>query len=229
MEITIHQLIEGAHAAKGTTVVIDVFRAFSTACYVAACNAHLIYPVGSVDEAFSIKASNPDCILIGERQERKPEGFDYGNSPTQIRSVDFAGKDVVLTTSSGTQGIVHATNASEILTGSFVNVSAIIRYIRQTQPEQVSLVCMGFRCEYPTDEDTFLAEYIKNELEGKPNHFNEMIEILRKGDGSRFFAPENQAWSPSTDFDLCLDIDRFDFILKAEIHDERLCLKRTQI
>ncbi len=74
------------------------------------------------------------------------------------------------TTSSGTQGIVNATNADEIITGSFVNAAAIVRYISKKQPKIVSLVCMGYACEYPTDEDTLCAEYIKNELEGSTNN-----------------------------------------------------------
>ena len=67
---------------------------------------------------------------------------------------DLKGKTIVHTTSSGTQGIANAKNADEIITGSFVNAGAIVKYIQQKQPKTVSLVCMGYACEYPTDEDT---------------------------------------------------------------------------
>ena len=33
MDITIKEFIKGAQEAQGVTVIIDVFRAFSTACY----------------------------------------------------------------------------------------------------------------------------------------------------------------------------------------------------
>ncbi len=89
---------------------------------------------------------------------------------------NLQGKTIVHTTSSGTQGIANAKNADEIITGSFVNAGAIVRYIQKVKPEKVSLVCMGYACEYPTDEDTLCAEYIKNELEGIPNNFEEMVE-----------------------------------------------------
>jgi len=84
------------------------------------------------------------------------------------------------------------------------------------QPENVSLVCMGYACEYPTDEDTLCAGFIKNELEGVPNKFEKMVETIRNGSGARFFDPEKQDWSPQTDFDLCLDLNRFNFVLKVE-------------
>jgi 2-phosphosulfolactate phosphatase len=75
---------------------------------------------------------------------------------------------------------------------------------------------MGYSCQYPTDEDTLLAVYIKNELEGIPNDFKSMVEEIRNGDGARFFAPEKQEWAPSADFELCLSINRFNFVLKVE-------------
>jgi len=227
MEIKILQLLNGAKEARGLTVIIDVFRAFSTACYAFACGANKIIPIGEIERAYQLKESNPDYVLIGERNEQKPPGFDFGNSPSQLLAGNLIGKTIVHTTSSGTQGIANAKNADEIITGSFVNAGAIVNYIRQKQPKTVSLVCMGYACEYPTDEDTLCAEWIKSELkEAPPNlpqrggiktkSFTEMVEIIRHGSGARFFDPEKQSWSPQADFELCLDLNRFNFVLKVE-------------
>ena len=46
MNIQILQLIEGAKAARGLTVIIDVFRAFSVEAYLFAQGAEMIIPVG---------------------------------------------------------------------------------------------------------------------------------------------------------------------------------------
>jgi 2-phosphosulfolactate phosphatase len=215
MKVNILQLLEGAKRAEGLTVIIDVFRAFSTACYAIDAGIQGIYPVGDLEKAYQMKLENPDFILVGERNEQKPEGFDFGNSPSQLLEASLNGRIMVHTTSSGTQGIANATGASEILTGSFVNAQAIINYIRKQHPEQVSLVCMGYSCQYPTDEDTLLAVYIKNELEGVPNDFQSMVEQIRNGAGARFFAPEKQKWAPIADFNLCLSLNRFNFVLKV--------------
>jgi len=214
MHIDILQLTEGAKKAKGTTVVIDVFRAFSTACYLFAAGAERIIPVELVEEALQLKQQLPDAILLGERNEKKVEGFDFGNSPTHLLSHDFSGATIIMTTSSGTKGLMNATGADEILTGGFVNAGAIIRYLKSSDPGNISLVCMGYEGKRPTQEDTFLAEYIKAELSGEPTDFQQMKEILRTGDGARLLDPVNHTWSPARDFDLCLDLDRFDFIIR---------------
>jgi len=229
MNIKILQLLEGAKDARGLTVVIDVFRAFSTACYVYNFGAEKIIPVGDIEISYQIKNNNADYILLGERNEQKPLGFDFGNSPSQLIKEKITGKTIVHTTSSGTQGIANATCADEIITGSFVNAGAIVRYIWQQKPQNVSLVCMGYACEYPTDEDTLCAEYIKNELEGLPNNFQKMVETIRTGSGARFFDPEKQDWSPQKDFDLCLDLNRFNFVLKVEKEHSQNYLRRIEI
>ena len=229
MTVEILQLLEGARKARGLTVIIDVFRAFSTACYAYGSNIQRIYPVGDLEKAYQLKQINPEYILVGERNEQKPEGFDYGNSPSQLMTGNLSGKTMVHTTSSGTQGIANATHADEILTGSFVNAQAIINYIRKQNPEKVSLVCMGYSCQYPTDEDTLLAVYIKNELEGVPNDFPAMVEQIRKGDGARFFAPEKQDWAPVADFDLCLSLNRFNFVLKVEQENDLNYLRKIDV
>jgi 2-phosphosulfolactate phosphatase len=215
MEINILQLLDGAREARGLTVIIDVFRAFSTACYAFAGGAEKIIPVGSIEKAFDLKREHPHYLLMGERDEKKPSGFDFGNSPSQLRGQNIERKTLIHTTSSGTQGIEAAADAQQIITGSFVNAGAIVRYIQYRQPKIVSLVCMGYACEYPTDEDTLCAEYIRNQLNGFSNDYEKMKEIIREGTGKRFFDAESQLWAPEQDFDLCLDLNSFDFVLEA--------------
>lgn len=229
MDIQILQLIEGARVATGLTVVIDVFRAFSTACYAIDKGAKKIIPVGNIEKAYRLKEQNPEYILMGERNEMKPDGFDFGNSPAQLLNADLKGKTIVHTTSSGTQGIEAASHAPAIITGSFVNAGAIVQYIQKQNPETVSLVCMGYACEFPTDEDTLCAEYIRNELKGLPNDFEKMKTIIRKGSGKRFFEAEKQAWAPNDDFELCLNLNRFGFVLKVEKESTFNLLKKISI
>ncbi len=207
-------LIEGSLKAKGLTVIIDVFRAFSTACYLFNNGAERIITVATVEEALKLKEKNPEYILIGEKHEKKCPGFDFGNSPTHILNHDFSGKTIVHRTSSGTQGISNAKNASEILTGSFVNAEAVARYIKNSNPEIVSLVSMGYEGLRNTQEDDFCATYIENEINSIQTDFKKMVEVLISGDGARLLDPKNHLHSPSSDFNLCLDLNRFNFILR---------------
>ncbi len=226
MNVEILHLIEGAKQAVGLTVIIDVFRAFSTACYVVRNGARQIIPVGDVDLAYQLKEENPNYVLMGERKGKKLPGFDYGNSPTDIQTVDFSGKTVIQTTSAGTQGFANATDADELITGSFVNAEAIVSYIKKKSPEKVSLVCMGTWAVRLADEDTLCAEYIAGRLNNQKLDKKDIYTQLKDSKTARIFFDPTVKWAPEKDFDLCLNIGLCDFVLKAEkVENDLLALK----
>lgn len=215
MNIEIKHMIDGAKEAKGIVVIIDVFRAFSVEVYLANNNAYRIYPVGDKDIAYQYKKVNKEAILIGERKGVKLPNFDYGNSPSEIENIDFTGKEVVHTTSAGTQGIANAINADEIITGSLVNSKAIAKYIKDKNPENVTLVAMGIGGEADSDEDTLCAYYIKSLIEGKELDISESIKNLKKTSGAKFFKKELNTVFPKRDFYLCTETNKFNFILRV--------------
>src|SRR5512139_897465 len=143
MQIEVLDHVAGASRARGIAVVIDVFRAFTVAPHAIAAGASRVLPAGEIEEALAIRQTLPDALLVGERHARKLPGFDAGNSPTEILALGVAGRPVIHTTHAGTQGLVNATGAVEVLTGSMVNVSAIARYVESRAPSQVTLVRMG--------------------------------------------------------------------------------------
>jgi 2-phosphosulfolactate phosphatase len=216
MQIEILEFVEGAKRAKGVTVIIDVFRAFSVACYAFDSGAVKLIVTSEVQKAFDLKKSYRNSILTGERGERKIEGFDFGNSPTEILKADLTGKSVIQTTTAGTNGLINAINAGVLLTGSIVNAGAVVKYIKSLEPEYVSLVAMGYRASTSAEEDLICAEMIRAGLTGKNISFDKKIAELRYGSGSRFFDPANLSYSPPTDFFLCTMINRFSFVLKGE-------------
>jgi len=216
MKIEITEFVEGARQAKGLTVIIDVFRAFSVECYAFDAGAARIIATGEPGEAFELKKRYSKAILVGEREERKIKGFDYGNSPTEIIKTDLTGKTVIHTTTAGTSGLVSAINADQLLAGSLVNASATASYIAASKPERVTLVAMGYRATEPAEEDLLCAEYMESLITGRNGNFDPRISNLRNTSGKRFFKPENIDFSPPTDFFLCTMADRFSFVLKAE-------------
>lgn len=84
IKINILDLIEGAKKARGISVIIDVFKAFSFECYAVQNNVKKIIPVASKELAYELKRKNPDYLLAGERKGIMLADFDYENSPTQI-------------------------------------------------------------------------------------------------------------------------------------------------
>ena len=222
MEIEILQQLEGARKARGCAVIIDVFRAVTVQCHAFDRGAARVYPVSRVEEAMALKAEHPEYLLAGERETKKLPGFDFGNSPFHISMADLAGKTLVHTTSAGTQGIIAAKAADELLLGALVNASATAEYIRRKAPAHVSLVCMGYEAKRPSDEDTLCAEYIQSLLIGEPFNKHKAVEQLRNGEGKRFFVPQNVSFAPPEDFYLATEFDRFSFALKIFYDEHQL-------
>ena len=216
MQIECLDHVAGARAARGIAVVIDVFRAFSVAPHAFDRGAARVLPVGEVEEARELGRRFPGAVLAGERHARKLPGFDAGNSPTEIRALDLRGKVLVHTTHAGTQGLVNANGADEVLTGAFVNISAVQRYLQRRAPDCVSLVRMGHEARERCAEDDLYADCLKRMLLGQTAPLDEVRERLRNAPAAlKFFDPACD-WAPLEDFHYCTEVDRFDFVLRLK-------------
>ena len=227
MRIKMLELLTGAREAAGTAVVIDVFRACSVACYAFAAGAERILPVDTVEDARALRAAHPDYLLAGERHCLKIEGFDFGNSPSEVKDADLAGKTLVHATSAGTRGLFSAMdNADRVLTCSFPNMAATAQAILEEDPEVVSIVAMGRAGVAHAPEDKLCAMYLANILQGVPNAFAAIPKFLRTSVSADIFFGET-AIVPEEDFGLCLTLDAFDFYLEAvRLPDGRPALAR---
>lgn len=211
MNIEIIRSLEDAHKATGLAVIIDVYRAFSTEAYIFANGASKIIPVLDLEQAYTLKKENPEYLLVGERKGVKPEGFDFGNGPSEVLDIDFSGKTIIHTTSNGTKGLINAANAEAVLTGSFVVANGIVQYIKNNNFQNISLIATA---PYPEEEneDVLLAYYIRDILNNKEVDESEIKNQLATTSATSFLL--NEAGVPQTDIDLCLDFHRFNFVIK---------------
>jgi 2-phosphosulfolactate phosphatase len=200
-------------------VVIDVFRAFSTACYAVAAGARVV-PVGDIGDALALGARHPDWLLAGERHGRDLPGFHFGNSPARIAASALAGRTLVHTTHSGTQGLTQASAADEVLTGSLVNAAALVRYLRRQSPRQVSIVRMGWEARERALEDDLCAELLVARLAGRDFDTGTLTARLRSSPAAAKFFDPAATWAPAEDFELCAALDRFDFALRLGAPDD---------
>ena len=218
MKIAVVDHVAGAAQARGIALVIDVFRAFTVAPHAVAAGASRVLPVGAIEDAFALRERMPDAVLAGERHARKLPGFDIGNSPTEVVGFGVAGRPFVHTTHAGTQGLVNATGADEVLTASMVNVSALVRYVRSRAPAQVTIVRMGHEARERCAEDDLCAETLVDLFEGRsPPSTDAVRDHLRDAPAAvKFFDPACD-WAPRPDFDYCTEVDRFDFVLRLRV------------
>lgn len=223
MNIQILEGTAGAQQATDIAVIIDVLRAATVAAYLLEAGVDSILPVSTADEAFGHKHNNPDILLVGEDQGIKISGFDMGNSPSEIKQrQDLHGKQVIHRSTTGTQGLVNAQRAQEILFGSFVTAGAIINHLKSQPDRDITLVPM-----YAL-EDQLFAEYLRDSLLGKQPRSLETIKQQVAQDEwpkKTFLNPENQSF-PEDDFHLSLQEDIFDFF--PVVHQGRI-VKSTDL
>jgi 2-phosphosulfolactate phosphatase len=228
-ELHITDYVAGAQGARGLTVVIDVFRAFSVAAYAFAGGVRTIFPVADVAAARELKRLHPDWLLIGERHARPLPGFDSGNSPTELERFDLHGRTLIHTTHSGTQGLTAAHRADEVISGALVNAAAIVRYIRSRQPGIVTLVRMGHEAKERCAEDDLCAQILRQRLAGEQPDVADLRERLRgAASAQKFFDPACD-WAPQRDFELCTRVDAFDFVLRLERDEAPGRLERIEV
>ena len=221
---------QNLHKAKEElVVVIDVLRAFTTACYVINNSPKDYMVVDDLDLAYRLKKENSDYILMGERDGFNLPGFDYGNSPTEIKDVDFSHKTIVHTTTLGTRGIINALRHTQtVITGSFVNAKAIINYIKKGNPKIVYLYCTNGTSD--DNEDVLLAKYIRSYFENKPLSMEAFKKNLIKHESGIMYLINPRTKYSKKDFFLALELDKFDFVIKAHLGTDKLIhLKKNLI
>lgn len=137
-------------------VVIDVLRATSTIATALYNGAKEIIPVDSVERCIQL-GKHLSCITAGERDGQIAPGLQYGNSSFEYPREFIQGKILVLTTTNGTK-LLHmalAKGATEIITGSFLNLGAVCDHL-VAEKKNVILACAGWK-DRVNMEDTLFA------------------------------------------------------------------------
>ncbi|HLO15677.1 MAG TPA: 2-phosphosulfolactate phosphatase [Anaerolineales bacterium] len=196
-------------------VVIDVIRAFTNAAVAFSRGAKAIYPVSTVEEALQFKAQIPNSLACGEVGGIPPEGFDFGNSPTQTSALDLSGCVIAQRTGAGTQGIIRSVKADTMLAASLVVANATVTHIRELGSARVTFVISGQMEEGRGDEDLACAEYFEALLTGgQPDPAPYIDRVYQSLDGRLHLDP-NLPQFPESDLDYCTNIDAFDFAMSV--------------
>lgn len=218
MEVVIESLVEGARRAKGTVVVIDVLRAFTCAVVAFEGGADRIIMVAEVEEALALRDSGAADLCVGEVAGRKPDGFDYGNSPHELGGADLTGKVIAQSTRAGTTGVAlaAAAGADRLFAGSLVNAGATARVIRGLSPELVTLAAMGAWGKIRSDEDEQCALYLKNLIQGRrPDPAAVRVLVAAGEESQKYHDPAQSQYHPD-DLEAALRIDSADFAIEIE-------------
>jgi hypothetical protein len=143
------------------TVVIDVFRAFTTASYILEFNPATYIITTKTDVISQLARELPNILVIGKPEKGADFTYDIPNSPTRVQGVNVTGLNVLHRTEAGAKGILLAWDADIILAAGFVNAKATAQYIRTLINPKVKIVPMGHESTTPSLEDDVGAQYIE--------------------------------------------------------------------
>jgi 2-phosphosulfolactate phosphatase len=226
MEIRIESLLEGARRAWGTVVIVDVFRAFTTAAVALARGAERIVMVAETAEALQLRDRGLGDVCVGEVDGKRPEGFDFGNSPHEIMQADLQGKVVIQSTRAGTTGVAAASRAEAVYGASFVVADATVRAILRENPAHVTIVAMGWNAAVRTDEDEQCALYLRNRLQGRRPEVEAVRQlVLAGGEVAKFRDPRQPHFHPE-DLEIALEVNKYDFAIRIRREDGLLVARR---
>ena len=119
-----------------------------------------------IDEARALAATEGPAKLAGERRLEHIEGFDFGNSPSEVAGQPAA-ETLILSTTNGTRLLVDAAARFErVYVGSLLNLDTVSHAARESG-EDVAVLCAGVLGQVTLD-DAYCAGRIAEALGGEP-------------------------------------------------------------
>jgi 2-phosphosulfolactate phosphatase len=144
-------------------VVVDVLRA--TTCMVTAL-ANGVSKIRTYADLNACRGMRSNgYIIAGERDGKKVEDFDLGNSPLNYLDDAYLGENLAITTTNGTLAIDKSKHAKEVIVGALVNLDAVVEYLT-SQDRNVLIFCAGWKGKVNI-EDTLFAGAVVNKLKNE--------------------------------------------------------------
>lgn len=203
----------------GSVIVVDVIRAFTTAAYAFGSGAAEIYLVDSVDAALAFKAAHRGVLAMGEDHGRRPDGFDFANSPAMVRSADLDGRTLVQRTSAGTRGVVAAVDATRLWAAGLACASATAAAVDDAGLGEPTYVITGRFPDGPGaggDDDVLAAECIERARTGRPLDAATTAAALLVTEQARRTLALGPDHCHPDDIELAAVVDAFDFAMEVE-------------
>jgi 2-phosphosulfolactate phosphatase len=125
-------------------VVVDVLRSSSSMISGLMNGAREIIPVLSPAEAGELasRMGRDMSLLCGEREGRKIDGFDLGNSPYEYSPERVAGRILIFSSTNGPAAVLRARLADRLYVGGYNNFGAVLRRIHE-DGKPVVVMCAG--------------------------------------------------------------------------------------
>lgn len=142
-------------------VVIDVLRATTSIVQAIDSGALYIIPVGDLEEAVNIhRARGGQTILAGERDGKKIDTFDLGNSPQDFLPDIVRRHVIVMSTTNGSAALERVRRFYPIWVGALRNRKALCTELVKLG-QNVALICSGTDGKASADDLFCAGSYIR--------------------------------------------------------------------
>lgn len=138
---------------EAVVVVTDILRASSAIVTAFMNGAERIIPVGSLEEAKYYKEKG--YMVAAERDGIVRDFADFGNSPYNFTPERVKGRDIVYSTTNGTNAIHLASSGFRVVIGAYLNLTALARHVCGTGRDLL-ILCAGWKNKFNL-EDTLFA------------------------------------------------------------------------
>ena len=142
-------------------VVIDVLRATTAFCAAFDSGVKTLIPVSDLDELLEFK--NIGYLTAAERDGKKVDFADFGNSPVVFLKSNLKGKKLAYSTTNGTKAVEMAKSSVNIAIASFANLHVISKWLTD-QNKNIVILCSGWKNTFSL-EDTLCAGALVESLE----------------------------------------------------------------
>jgi len=133
-------------------VIVDILRATTSICAAFDHGVEKIIPVAGIDKAREYKEKG--YIVACERDGKILDFADVGNSPSDFLQDSFKGSTIAYSTTNGTKAINLASDADEIVIGSFTNLSAIVSWLTE-KDKNIVILCAAWKNLFNLEDSLF--------------------------------------------------------------------------
>ncbi len=152
-------------------VVTDILRASSAIVTAFMNGVERIIPVATLEEAKSYK--DKGFMVAAERDGLVRDFADFGNSPYNFTRGMVENKQIVYSTTNGTNAIHLASSGAQVLIGAYLNLDALVAYIIASDKDLL-ILCAGWKNKYNLEDTLFAGALAQKVLEG--NNFETICD-----------------------------------------------------
>jgi len=148
-------------------VIVDILRATSAIVTAFMNGVNRIIPVATLDEAKEYKQKG--YFVAAERDGIVRDFADFGNSPYNFKRDLIEGKDIVYSTTNGTNCITMASHSYRVLIGAYLNLDAIARYVISENRDLV-ILCAGWKNKFNLEDSLYAGALSEQVLKNPEYH-----------------------------------------------------------